>query len=410
MAGKRDYYEVLGTNKNATDDEIKKAYKKLANKWHPDKFASAPESEKKAAEEKMKDINEAYDVLKDSKKRAQYDQFGHVNPGGGYGGNPFDGGININDIFGGGGDIFGDLFGSFFGGSSRRSQQQYQYRQGPVKGNDLRYDLTINFEDAAFGKKFKIKVPRHETCKECNGTGAAKGTSSEICPECHGMGQKQTIRNVGPMRMQTLTTCDRCHGTGKVIKTPCSTCHGEGKIKVIKELEVTVPKGINEGQRILMRNGGEAGERGGQPGDLYVYIRIKPHEIFQRRGDDVYCEVPISFVQAALGAIVEAPTIDGKIDLKIEAGTQSGTVQTLRGKGIQHVKGEGRGDEYVTIKIVTPKNLSERQKALLRQFEGEIDDNKVHPEKKTFTDRLKDLFHFEIPKIFKRRAEIVDNL
>ena len=407
MANKRDYYEILGTNKNATDDEIKKAYKKLAIKWHPDKFASAPESEKKAAEEKMKDINEAYDVLKDPKKRAQYDQFGHIDPRGGYGGAGGAGGFE--DIFGGGGFGFdmGDIFNTFFGGGQARNR--YQSKPGPVQGSDLRFDVSINFEDAAFGKDMKINVPRQETCKECNGTGAAKGSAVEICPDCHGMGQKQTVRQVGPMRMQTVTTCNRCHGTGQVVKTPCSHCHGEGKVHVNREISISIPKGINNGNRIRVRGGGQAGERGGQPGDLYVYVTIKPHPIFKRNGADVHCEVPISFVQAALGATIEVPTIDGKVDMNIPAGIQSGTIQTIKGKGIPNLRGEGRGDEYVTIKVLTPKNLTDKQKELLKEFEGIVDDNKVHPERKTFVNRLKDFFHFEIPKIFKRRADLQIN-
>ena len=390
-AEKRDYYEVLGVNKNATDDEIKKAYKKLAIKWHPDKFAKAPEAEKKDAEEKMKDINEAYDVLKDPKKRAQYDQFGHAGMSGagysGQGGNPF-GGINMDDIFGGMGG-FSDIIDEMFGGGSRRRQQQHN---GPVRGSDLRYDLTISFEDAAFGKDMTLKVPRLENCKECNGTGAAPGTSPEICPDRHGMGQRQTVTRTPFGSIQTSRTCERCHGTGKVVKTPCSHCHGDGKVKVTRDIKVQIPKGVNVGTRVRIAGGGQAGERGGQPGDLFVYINIKPHQLFKRDGSDVYCDIPISFVQAALGATVEAPTIDGKVELKIPAGIQSGTVQKIRGKGIPFLRGEGRGDEYVTIKVLTPQNLSDRQKKLLQEFESGLDDNKVHPEKKNFIDKLKSFF------------------
>lgn len=385
MADKKDYYEVLGVNKNSTDDEIKKAYKKLAIKWHPDKFANAPEAERKTAEEKMKDINEAYDVLKDQKKRAQYDQFGHAGMnGGGAGFDPFGGagGINVEDIFGG-------IFGDFFGGGGRRRQQQ---SNGPVKGSDLRYDLSIDFIDAAFGKDMTLKVPRLETCTECNGTGAAKGTSPEICPDCHGMGQRQTVTRTPFGSIQSSRTCERCHGSGKIVKTPCNHCHGEGKVRNTKDINVSIPRGVDNGIRIRVAGGGNAGERGGQPGDLYVYINIKPHQLFKREGTNVYCEVPISFTQAALGATIEVPTIDGKTDLKIPAGIQSGTVQKIKGKGIPVLRGNGRGDEYVSIKVLTPQNLTDRQKELLREFESGVDDNKVHPEKKNFIDKLKSFF------------------
>lgn len=380
---------MLGINKNATDDEIKKAYKSMAKKYHPD-LNKTPE-----AAEKMKEINAAYDVLKDPEKRARYDQFGDENIGGGGGGGwgPGSGGFQgrAEDIFGNG--MFDDILNSFFGGGGpggARTRRQPQ--PGPERGADLRFDLGITFEEAAFGTKKSIKVPRTETCSDCNGSGAAPGTETEICPECHGMGQKQTVRQMGFMRMQTLETCGRCHGAGKIPKTPCSHCHGDGKIKVTRDVQVTIPRGVDNGTRLRIAGGGQAGERGGQPGDLFVYINIKPHQIFKRNGNDVYCEVPISFVQAALGADVETPTIDGKIDLKVPAGTQSGTVLKIKGKGIPFMRGEGRGDELVTIKVLTPRNLTARQKKLLEQFEDDIDDQKVHPEKKSFLDKLKSFF------------------
>ena len=384
MAGK-DYYGVLGINKNATDDEIKKAYIKLANKYHPDKNKS-PE-----AAEKMKEINAAYDVLKDPEKRARYDQFGDENFGGGGGG----GGPRAEDIFGnfgGFGGGFDDILRNFFGGAQPGGGRGRQPQPGPARGADLRFDIGLTFEEAAFGKETTIKVPRLETCPDCNGSGAAPGTDLEICPECHGMGQKQTVRQMGFMRMQTVETCNRCHGVGKIPKTPCGHCHGDGKVKVTREINVNIPRGVDNGNRIRIAGGGQAGERGGQPGDLFVYINIKPHQIFKRQGNDVFCEVPISFVQAALGADVEVPTIDGRIELKVPAGIQSGTVMKAAGKGIPFMRGEGRGDELVTIKVLTPKNLSERQKNLLKQFEADIDDQTVHPEKKSFLDKLKSFF------------------
>ena len=391
MADKKDYYEVLGVNKNSTDDEIKKAYRKLARKYHPDLNRDDP----KTAEAKMKEINEAYDVLKDKDKRAQYDQFGHAAfSGGGYGqGGTAYTNINMDDIFGhmggAGGFGFGDIFEQFFGGGGGARARQ---KQGPQKGADLRYDLQITFEEAAFGKKMTIKVPRMETCEECGGTGAKKGTKPDECPDCHGTGMRQTTTRTPFGVISNARPCERCHGTGQIVKNPCGHCHGQGKIRVTRDIEVNIPKGIDNGQRLRIQNGGQAGERGGQPGDLYVYIIIKPHNIFTRRDNDVYCEMPISFVQAALGAKVEAPTIDGKIDLLIPEGTQSGAVLKIAGKGIPHLRGEGRGDEFVRIKVLTPKNLSSRQKKLLREFEDGGSDSTNNPEKKSFFDKLKDLF------------------
>ena len=390
---KKDYYEVLGVNKNATDDEIKKAYKKLAKKWHPDL-----NEDKKQAEEKMKEINEAYDVLKDPKKRAQYDQFGHAaftGGGGGYRGSGFEdmfrGGFGGGGASGGFGFDMGDIFDAFFGGGGGRQRQQAR-DDGPVRGADLRYDLALEFEDAAFGKDMTLKVPRMETCQECKGTGAAPGTSPEICPDCHGMGQRQTVTRTPFGQIQTMRTCERCHGSGKIVKTPCKHCHGEGKVKNIRDINVHIPKGVNVGTRVRIQGGGQAGERGGQPGDLFVYIDIKPHKLFKREGNNVYCEAPVSFVQAALGATIEVPTIDGKIAMKIPAGIQSGTVQKIGGKGIPNLRGEGRGDQFVTIKVLTPLNLTDRQKKLLQEFESGVDDDRVHPEKKNFIDKLKSFF------------------
>ncbi len=385
---KRDYYDVLGITKNATDDEIKKAYRKLARKYHPDLNRDDP----KTAEAKMKEINEAYDILKDKDKRAQYDQFGHAAfSGGGYGqeGGGFTGGINMNDIFGGGGAFdMGDIFEQFFGGGHTRSRQ----KPGPQKGADLRYDLRITFEEAAFGKEMNIKVPRMETCEECGGTGAKKGTTPDECPDCHGTGMRQTTTRTPFGVISNARPCERCHGTGQIIKDPCGHCHGNGKVRVEREIKLNIPRGVDEGQRLRVSGGGQAGDRGGQPGDLYVYIGIKPHKIFTRQDMNVYCEVPISFVQAALGAKIDAPTIDGKVDLIIPEGTQSGAVLRIRGKGIPALRGNERGDEFVKIKVLTPKNLSNRQKKLLREFEDGGSDSTNNPEKKSFFDKLKDLF------------------
>lgn len=387
MADKKDYYEVLGVNKNSTDEEIKKAYRKLARQYHPDLNRDDP----KTAEAKMKEINEAYDVLKDKDKRAQYDQFGHAAfSGGGYGqgGGASYSNINMDDIFSNmDGFGFGDIFEQFFGGAGTRSR-----KKGPQKGADLRYDLQITFEEAAFGKEMTIKVPRMETCDECGGTGAQKGTTPDECPDCHGTGMRQTTTRTPIGIISNSRPCERCHGTGHIVKNPCGKCHGNGKVRVQRDIDLKIPRGIDEGQRLRISGGGQAGENGGAPGDLYVYINIKPHKIFSRDGINVYCEIPISFVQAALGAKIDAPTIDGKVELTIPEGTQSGEVHRIRGKGIPVLRGEGRGDEFVKIKVLTPKNLTSRQKSLLREFEDGGSDSKNNPEKKSFFDKLKDLF------------------
>lgn len=391
MADKpKDLYEILGVNKNATDDEIKKAYKKLAKKWHPDLNRDDP----KTAEQKMKEINVAYDILKDPQKRAQYDQFGHAAFTNGGGGSGFSGGgVNWGDIFGGmggggTGDIFGDIFGQFFGGGAgSRARRQ----QGPVRGSDLRYDLSITFEEAAFGKDTMIKVPRDEICTECGGTGAAKGTSPETCPDCNGTGMRQTITKTPFGTISNARPCERCRGTGKIIKSPCSHCNGKGKVRVEKDVRLNIPKGVDTGNRLRIANGGQPGERGGENGDLYVYINVRPHPIFQREGINVYCELPITFTQAALGAKVDAPTIDGKVELTIPEGIQSGAVLKIKNKGIQILRGEGRGDEFVKIKVLTPKNLSAYQRKLLQDFDKNGNDNN-NPEQKSFFDKLKGLF------------------
>ena len=391
MADKRDYYDVLGVNKNSTDDEIKKAYRKLARKYHPDLNRDDP----KTAEAKMKEINEAYDVLKDKEKRAQYDQFGHAafsGAGYGQGGGTTYTHVNMEDFENmfnmGGGFGFGDIFNDLFGNAGARTRK----KRGPERGADLRYDLRITFEEAAFGKDMTIKVPRFENCEECDGTGAKKGTTPEECPDCHGTGMRQSTTRTPFGVISNARPCERCHGSGQIVKDPCEHCHGAGKIRVEREIKLTIPRGVDEGQRLRIASGGQAGERGGKPGDLFVYISIKPHKIFTRDGTNVYCEIPISFVQAALGATIEAPTIDGKVDLTVPEGTQSGQVLKIRGKGIPVLRGEGRGDEYVKLKVLTPQNLSSRQKKLLREFEDGGSDSKNNPEKKSFFDKLKDLF------------------
>ena len=378
MSDKRDYYEVLGVQKGASDDEIKKAFKKLARKYHPDLNRDDP----KTAEEKFKEVNEAYSVLSDPQKKAQYDQFGHAafeNGGGGGGAGGFGG-------FGGGGGGFEDIFDAFFGGGGSRSR-----RSGPERGSDLRYDLELTFEEAAFGKEAELTVPRMENCGTCHGTGAAAGTSPETCPDCHGSGQVQRRQNTPFGQILNSHPCGRCHGTGKIIKTPCKDCGGTGRKKVRKKISVKIPAGVDEGSRIRVAGGGEAGLRGGGNGDLYVYIFVKRHKLFERDGSDVLCEVPISFVQAALGDTIEAPTIDGKVEMKIPAGIQSGTMLRLKGRGIPFLRGNGRGDQLVRVKVLTPQKLSARQKEILKEF-GELSGENVNPEQKSFMDTIKKMF------------------
>lgn len=388
MSEKRDYYEVLGVEKGASEAEIKKAYKKMARKYHPDLNRDDP----KMAEAKFKEVNEAYEVLKDPQKKAAYDQYGHAAFEGGMGGGAGAGGFGGFGDFGGfssGGGDFGDIFDMFFGGDRRGGR-----RAGPrpQRGSDLRYDLEITFEEAANGKEIELEIPRTEECSACHGTGAEKGTSPETCPDCHGTGTRQQVQNTPFGRMVNQTTCPRCGGTGKVVKKPCHECGGKGMKRVRRKVKVRVPKGVDQGTRLRMSGSGNAGTHGGGSGDLYVYIIIKPHKFFRREGADVIVEVPISFVQAALGATVQVPTLDGAVDMKVPAGTQSGRVLRLKGKGIPFLRGAGRGDEHVIVKVLTPQNLSARQEELLREF-GELSGDKVNPEQKSFLDNLKKKFN-----------------
>lgn len=387
MSEKRDLYEVLGVSKDASDAEIKKAYKKLARKYHPD----LNRGHEKEAEEKFKEVNAAYEILKDPKKRAQYDQFGSAAfdgmGGAGAGAGGFSGFGDFGG-FGGSGGGFDDIFDMFFGGAGRGRSR----RPGPERGADLRYDLHISFEDAAFGKEVELDIPRTEECGVCHGTGAEPGTHAETCPDCHGTGQRQTVHNTPLGRMMSATTCSRCGGTGKINPHPCKACHGTGQKRATHRIKVRIPKGIDNGQRVRVSGGGNAGVRGGGSGDLYVYIFIKPHKFFQRSGNDVLVDVPINFVQAALGATVEVPTIDGKVDLKIPAGIQSGTTLRVARHGIPFLRGNGRrGDELVHIKVLTPQKLTSRQKELLREFDGLCKENS-NPEQKSFLDKMKDFF------------------
>lgn len=367
---KRDYYEVLGVEKNASDDEIKKAFRKLARKYHPDMNRENP----KAAEEKFKEANEAYEVLSDSQKRAQYDQFGHAAFEGGGGGQGGFGG------FSGGQGGFGDIFDMFFGGQGGFGGGR---QPGPERGSDLRYDLEISFEEAAFGKEVELSIPRSEECETCHGTGAAPGTHPETCPQCKGTGQVQFTQNTPFGRMVNARTCDRCNGEGKIVHSPCKSCSGKGRKRVKRKISVKIPAGVDNGSRIRVANGGEAGTRGGGNGDLYVYIFVKPHRLFKREGTEVICEVPITFVQASLGDEIEVPTLDGKVKLKIPEGIQSGTILRLKNKGIPSLRGQGRGDQHVRVKVLTPQKLTDKQKELLREFSS-ISGENVNPEQKSW--------------------------
>lgn len=371
---KRDYYEVLGLDKNANDQDIKKAYRKLAKEYHPDL-----NPDNKEAEQKFKEVNEAYEILKDPNKKARYDRFGHegVNgQAGGFGG--------FQQGFGGFGDIFDDIFDMFGGGSSGGRR-----KSGPRKGADLKYRITIDFEEAAFGVEKEIKIRRTEDCATCNGTGAKPGTNKTTCSKCNGTGEVKFAQQTPFGQFVRVGTCDECNGTGEKIDTPCTHCHGTGKEQKIKRLNVKIPAGVDTGSMIPLRGEGEPGEKGGPRGDLYIYIEVNPHEIFQREGNNVICDYSISFAQAALGAEVQVPTLDGKVKYTIPAGTQSGTIFRLKHKGIQNIRGHGRGDQYVKVKVVVPEKLTERQQELLREFAKESGDD-VNESKKGFFDKVKD--------------------
>ena len=373
---KRDYYEVLGVQKGATDAEIKKAYRKMAKENHPDLHPGD-----KDAEARFKEINEAYEVLSDSEKKARYDQFGFagVDPsygGGGYGGG-FDGSFDFGDL----GDIFGSFFGGGFGGGGRA-------RSGPQRGESLRTRLTITFEEAAFGCEKEVSIDRVEQCETCKGTGAAPGTSPETCPACGGSGQVQQRRQTPMGVFATTGPCPRCGGTGKIIASPCKDCGGSGQVRRRKTLKVTIPAGIDNGQIISLRGQGSAGKNGGPAGDLQIVITVQPHQLFRRDGADVYCNAPITFTQAVLGGEMEIPTIDGKVKYDIPEGTQTGSTFRLKGKGIPNVNGRGSGDQFVTVYIETPRNLNREQKEALKKFSSTLKENN-YEERKSFFKKFK---------------------
>ena len=381
MAEQRDLYEVLGLQKGASDDEIKKAYRKLAKKYHPDLNPGDKE-----AEQKMKEVNGAYEVLSDADKKARYDQYGFagIDPdyaGSGSGGF---GGFQDFDL----GDIFGSMFGGGFGGGFGGQQTR---QNGPRKGENLRVNLQLTFEEAVFGCEKSVSITRNEACKDCGGSGAKAGTTPETCPVCRGRGQVQSTQRTPFGVFSTNAPCQNCHGTGKIIKEPCQTCKGEGKNRKTRTIQVKIPAGIDDGQTISLRGEGNGGSNGGPAGDLYVTVYVKEHKMFKRDGQDIILEMPISFAQAALGATLTVPTVDGKVQYDLPEGTQTGTVFRLRGSGVPNINGRGRGDQYVKVTVEVPRNLSAEQKELLRKFDDDIDD--CYSEKGGFFKKMKDLFN-----------------
>jgi len=374
---KRDYYDVLGVSKSATADELKKAYRKLARQYHPDVNKDNPD-----AAEKFKECSEAYSVLSDETKRAQYDQFGHAafENGGGPGAGGFGGAAGMEDIF----DMFfGGGRGGFGGGRRPKS--------GPQRGADLRLDLEISFEEAAFGVEKEVRVTREDTCDHCEGTGAESGSESEVCPDCHGTGEIQFTQNTMFGQMVNVRPCSRCGGQGRIIKNPCKLCGGAGRFKKDKKLKVKIPAGVDTDSRLRVSGEGEAGLRGGSRGDLYVYLYVKPHKFFEREGTTVLCEVPINIVQATLGAEIKVPTLDGQVVMKVPEGTQPGKILRLKGKGIASLRNGARGDQLVTIKVVVPTKLNDKQKDALKKF-AEISGDNINPEEKSFLKKIADLF------------------
>ncbi|CAG4885369.1 chaperone Hsp40, co-chaperone with DnaK [Georgfuchsia toluolica] len=371
---KKDFYEVLGVNRDASDDEIKKAYRKLAMKHHPDRNPDNPKSE-----EQFKEAKEAYEILSNGQKRAAYDQYGHagVDQQAGMGAGGF-GGAGFSDAFG---DIFGDIFGGGRGGGGRSNV---------YRGADLRYNLEITLEDAARGAETKIRIPTMDECEACDGSGAKKGTKAETCPTCHGHGQVRMQQGFFSIQQ----TCPKCHGTGRYIPTPCINCHGAGRIKSHKTLSIKIPAGVDEGDRIRLSGEGEPGVNGGPAGDLYVQIHLKQHGVFTRDHDDLHCEMPVSFTIAALGGEIEIPTLDGVARLKIPAETQTGRAFRLRGKGIKGIRSIGHGDLMCHVVVETPVNLTTRQKDLLREFEAinQQDSGLHNPRAKGWMDKVKEFF------------------
>ncbi|MGI6404185.1 MAG: molecular chaperone DnaJ [Oscillospiraceae bacterium] len=380
MPEKRDYYEVLGVQKGASEDEIKKAYRKLAKQYHPDL-----NPDDKTAEAKFKEIGEAYEVLSDPQKKSRYDQFGHagVDPsyggagGAGFGG--FSGGFGFEDL----GDIFESFFGGGFGGSTRTRNPN-----APIKGADIRFSMPLDFMEAVKGAKKTISISRLQTCHTCRGSGAAEGTSPETCSECGGSGQIKVSQRTPFGVVQSSRACSRCGGKGTIIHTPCKTCAGKARVRVNKTLEVSVPAGIDDGQSFVLRGEGDHGLNNGPPGDCVVTVNVRPDPIFQRDGFDIWCEIPLTYAQAALGDEIVVPTVDGKVSYTVPEGTQPGVVFRLRNKGVPYINGRGRGDQYVRVLLEVPRNLSSKQKEALKNFDNLMSD-KNYEKRKSFFDKIK---------------------
>ncbi|WP_047151390.1 molecular chaperone DnaJ [Aneurinibacillus tyrosinisolvens] len=371
---KRDYYEVLGLSKDASESEIKKAHRKLSMKYHPDRNKEAD------AEAKFKEVQEAYEVLSDPQKKAGYDQFGHAGAqGGGFGG---------GGDFGGG---FGDIFDMFFGGGGGRRNPN-----APRQGDDLQYSMQIEFKEAVFGKEMDIEIPKETTCSKCDGSGAEPGSKVETCQTCNGAGQQEVVQNTPFGRVVNRRVCPTCKGSGKFVSVKCSKCHGSGTEKIRRKIHIRVPAGVDDGARMRIPGEGELGANGGPPGDLYVVFRVKRHDFFERDGNDIFCKIPITFAQATLGDEIEVPTLDGKVKLKVPAGTQTGTKFRLRGHGVPYLNRSGKGDQHVKVVIITPTKLTDRQRELLREF-GELSGEETHGNGETsFFDKMKKVLRGEI--------------
>lgn len=381
MADKRDYYEVLGVDKSASAEDIKKAYRQLAKKYHPDLNPG-----NKEAEEKFKEVNEAYEVLSDADKKARYDQFGHAGVDPSYGGGGYGGGFSGG--FGDMGDI-SDIFNSFFGGgfsSSGRSNPN-----APRRGQDIQTNININFMDACFGKEVEVSINRMEKCPDCNGTGAAAGSSAETCPDCHGTGQIKVTQRTPFGMISQQKPCTRCGGKGKIINNPCPKCRGNGRYTAAKKIKVSVPAGIDDSQTLQVSGQGHAGINGGPNGDLHVTVSVRPDPIFERDGYDIHTEVPITYTQAVLGDEITVPTIDGKVKYTVPEGTQNGTIFRFKGKGVKKLNSSSRGDQYVHVYIEVPKNLSKKQKDMLKEFESTMTDENYN-KRKSFFDKIRAAF------------------
>ncbi len=384
MADERDYYEVLGVQKGASDDEIKKAFKKQARKYHPDLHP-----DDKECEEKFKELNKAYDVLSDSEKRQRYDQFGHAGVDPNYGGGGFSGGFNGGGF---GFDDLGDLFGSFFGGGMR--SQGRSNANAPRRGQDITANINLSFMEACEGKKVDVKINCMEKCSDCNGTGAADGSAPTTCPNCNGTGSVKVAQRTPFGMISSAKTCPKCNGKGTINTNPCKKCGGTARVRTTKTINVDIPAGIDDGQILRVGGRGDSGLNGGPSGDLNVVVSVRPHSIFERHGSDIHCEIPITYAQAVLGDEITVPTIDGNVKYNIAEGTQTGTVFRLKGKGVKKLRRSDRGDQYVKVNIEVPKNLSKNQKDLLKAFADSMDgeDNKNYQKRKGFFEKMKEAF------------------